>query len=185
MGELLTLIKSNQAMHTELLHYKHLFTKYADFKHFKVTTLQEMAHFMGLNPITGLNTINNILGFIGLRIKIDNRYISWLTKFILRRELTLFFKKIRKEDSYLSDEEVEGLEESKLDSILIERGIEVVNQSLTEKMKDYKMWQAISNLNNAPDTLLLLCRLNEFVEDLYRINFFEQESDLIKRVGSK
>ena len=184
LEELLKLVDSNNAMHTDYLRYKHLFTKYADFKHFKVTSLQEMAHFMGLSPVTGLNIINNVLSFLGMRIQIDNKYVSWLTKIILTRELRLFFRKIRREDSYLYWEKVESLEENKLDSILIERGIEIVNKPIPTKLKDYKMWQAISNLNNAPDTMLLFCRLNEFAEDLYRMTALEHEIDLIRRVGS-
>jgi hypothetical protein len=181
---LIKLVDTKKAMNTELLKFKHLFTKYADFKHFKVTTLLEFSQFMGLAPITGLNTINNILSFLGLRVDVKNKYISWMTKIILTRELRMFFRKIRREDSYLYWEKAESLEESKLDSICIERGIEIVNRPKEAKLKDYKMWQAISNLNNVPDTLLIFCRLNEFADDLYRINYFEEESALIGRLGS-
>lgn len=184
MQEVLKLVETNDSIHTNLLKYKHLFTKYADFKHFKVSTLQDMAHFMGLNPITGLNTINNILSFTGIKIRTDNMYVSWMTKIILKRELRMFFRKIRREDSYLSMEKVSNFTDARLDSILIERGIEILNKPRDKKLKDYKMWQAISNLNNVPDSLLIFCRLNEFAEDLYRINYFEQEIDLIRRVSS-
>lgn len=183
--EILKIIEKEGVTYTQLLQYKHIFTKYADFKHFRVKTLYEMAHFMGLNPITGLNTINNVLSIFRLKIKIDNIYVSWLTKIILTRELRLFFRKIRREDAYLSTEQISNFPENHLDSILIERGIEIANRSKESKLKDYKMYQAISNLNNVPDSLLIFCRLNEFANDLYRINMFEQEMDLIKRLGSK
>lgn len=184
LQELLNILETRDVMHTDLLKFKHLFTKYAEFRHFKVNTLMSMAHFMGLSPVTGLNTINNILAFLKLRIEIDNPYVSWFTKIILIRELKLFFRKTRREDSHLSMEKINTFSESKIDSILIQRGIEIENRPTEKKLKDYKMWQAISNLNNVPDTLLIFCRLNEFAEDLYRINYFEQEIDLIKRLGS-
>jgi hypothetical protein len=79
---------------------------------------------------------------------------------------------------------INSLPDRKLDRILAERGIEITNRSRDKKIKDYKMWQAISNLNNVPDSLLIFCRLNEFANDLYRINQFEHEFDLIKRLGS-
>ena len=179
--------KSNQRakdiMFTILLRYKHLFTKYADFKHFRPSTLHQMAQFMGLNPITGLNTINNLLSFFGAKIDIENPYVKWFTKIILRRELKLFFRKIRREDSYLSMEAVNSFPESKLDSILIERGIEITNRTKEQKLKDYKMWQAISNLNNVPDTLLIYCRLLEFAEDLYKTNHIENEEDCVEEIS--
>ena len=62
--------------------------------------------------------------------------------------------------------------------------IKIENRPIEKKLKDYKIWQAISNLGNVPDTLLIFCRVNDFAEDLYRINYFEQEIDLIKRIGS-
>lgn len=173
---------TTELMPTDLLKYKHIFRKHASFKHFRVTTLREMAYFMGLNPVTGLNTINNILSFVGVNIKIDNPYVKWLTKLILRRELTLFFRKIRREDTYLSMENMREFPDSKLDSILLERGIDFVNLTKEQKLRDYKMWQAISNLKNVPDSLLLYCRLNEFAEDLYRTNYIENEADVVEMI---
>jgi len=184
VNELVKLVESDKVMYTELLHYKHLFYKYCDFKHFKTTTLIDMAHFMGLNPVTGLNTINNLLSLFRVSIQIDNKFVSWFTKIILRRELRLFFNKIRREDSYLFWEQVESLDEKAFDSILIERGIDFHNQDYDSKLKDYKMWQSISNLANIPDTLLLFCRLLEFAEDLKRYNYSEKEEDMIKRIKS-
>lgn len=168
VAELLKLVDKSDILYTDLLHYKHLFRNYADFKHFKVTTLLQMAHFMGLQPVTGINTFNNLLGFFRLQIRIDNPMVSWMTKRIMTRELRMFFRKIRREDSYLSMEQLANFDENKLDNILIERGIEIINRSKELKLKDYKMWQAISNLNNVPDSLLIFCRLHDFADELYR-----------------
>ena len=184
VAQLIEYIEKGTYMHTDLLKYKHLFKKYADFKHFKVNTLLDIAHFMGLKPITGLNTINNILSFVRLNIKLDNKYISWYTKLILRRELRMYMRKIRKEDTYLSMENINIFPVSKIDSILVERGIKIENRPIENKLKDYKIWQAISNLSNVPDVLLIFCRVNDFADSLYRVNHFEQEIDLIKRIGS-
>lgn len=83
--ELLHIIRYEDVTYTTLLRYKHLFTKYADFKHFNVDTLHEMGHFMGFHPVTGLNIINFFLSFFNLKISINNPYVSWLTKLIIRR----------------------------------------------------------------------------------------------------
>lgn len=181
---LLKLLGSDKAVNSELLTFKHLFIKYVDFRHFKVGTLQDFAHFMGLQPITGFNIINNMLSFVGLKIKIDNKYVSWFTKRILVRELRLFLRKVRREDSYLYWEKVESLEENKLDMICLERGIEIVNKSKETKLKDYKMWQAMSNLNNVSDSLLIFCRLNEYADDLYRKSKSQEEETFIHPRGS-
>ena len=45
----------------DLLEYRSLFTRYGKFRMFRTKTLMHMAHYMGISPVTGLNTINNIL----------------------------------------------------------------------------------------------------------------------------
>lgn len=185
LKELLRLTRnSKDIMVTNLLQYKHLFKKYADFRHFKVSTLQQMGYFMGLDPVTGVNTINNLLSFFGLKIDISSPYVKWFTKMIMIRELRLFFRKIRREDAYLSMEKMSNFEEYKIDSILIERGIEIENKTKKHKLNDYKLWQTVSNLNNVPDTMLVYFRLNQFAEDLYRTNYYEQEYDLMRAIAS-
>jgi hypothetical protein len=82
---LLHIVRHEDVTYTALLRYKHLFTKYAAFKHFKVDSLHEMTHFMGFHPVTGLNIINYFLSFFNKKINIDSPYISWLTKLIARR----------------------------------------------------------------------------------------------------
>ena len=59
---------------------------------------------MSLNPITGLNTINNILRAVKLRIPIEAPIIRIFTKMILTRELNLYFNRLRKEDEVMSFE---------------------------------------------------------------------------------
>lgn len=48
---------------TELLTYRNIFQKYGTFKYMQVKSLLHVAHFMGLQPVTGLNTINNLLKY--------------------------------------------------------------------------------------------------------------------------
>jgi len=53
-----------------------------------VESLQKIAHFMSLEPVTGFNIINNLLGIITLRklqLPIDAPGIRSITHFILRR----------------------------------------------------------------------------------------------------
>ena len=59
--KLKTMLRSEHSLPTDLLQYRDLFQRYAAFKYFDTNTLLHIAHFTGLNPVTGLNTINNIL----------------------------------------------------------------------------------------------------------------------------
>jgi hypothetical protein len=59
---------------------------------------------MGLNPVTGLNTINNILRIFKVKIPIEAPIIKYLTKAIMVRELNLYFSRLRKEDELMSFE---------------------------------------------------------------------------------
>lgn len=65
---------------------------------FDVKGLEKIAHFMGLSPVTGLNTINNILNLLRLgrfQVPIDFPVIKYMTKFFLIRELKLFMARVR------------------------------------------------------------------------------------------
>ncbi len=46
---------------TDLLDYRNLFKQYGRFSMFRTKSLMHMANFMSIEPVTGLNTINNIL----------------------------------------------------------------------------------------------------------------------------
>ena len=59
--ELKALIASDKYLPTDLIDYRHLFNKYARFSMFKTKSLMHMANFMSIHPVTGVNTINNIL----------------------------------------------------------------------------------------------------------------------------
>jgi len=69
---------------------------------------------MSLNPVTGLNTINNILRAVKVRIPIEAPIIRIFTKMILTRELTLYFNRLRREDEVMSFEQVEKFSEEEL-----------------------------------------------------------------------
>jgi|LauGreDrversion4_2_1035121.scaffolds.fasta_scaffold164112_1 hypothetical protein len=88
-----------------------------------------MAHFMSLNPVTGLNTINNILRVAKVKIPIDAPVVKYLTRLILTRELNLYFNKLRKEDELMSFEHVENYSEEELNLICYRRGIEISNKT--------------------------------------------------------
>lgn len=66
---------------------------------------------MGLNPVTGLNTINNILRIFKTKIPLDAPGFKFLTKAVLTRELNLYFNKIRKEDMMMSFENIDKFTE--------------------------------------------------------------------------
>lgn len=57
--------------------------------------LLHIAHFMSLNPVTGLNTINNLLKPLKIKIPIDAPVIKYLTRMIITRELNLYFNRLR------------------------------------------------------------------------------------------
>lgn len=84
-----------------------------------------IAHFMSLNPVTGLNTINNLLKPFKLKIPIDAPVIKLLTKRIITRELNLYFRRLRDEDVLMSFEKLENLNEQELNFICYRRGIEI------------------------------------------------------------
>jgi len=84
---------------------------------------------MSLNPVTGLNTINNILRVAKVKIPIDAPVVKYLTRMILTRELNLYFNKLRKEDELMSFEHVENYSEEELNLICYRRGIEISNKT--------------------------------------------------------
>lgn len=80
---------------------------------------------MSLNPVTGLNTLNNLLKPIKVKIPIDAPIVKYLTKMIITRELNLYFKRLREEDVLMSFEKVDKFSEEELNFICVRRGIEV------------------------------------------------------------
>lgn len=80
---------------------------------------------MSLSPVTGLNTLNNILRLFRTKIPIDAPFIKYFTRMILTRELNLYFSRLRREDMLMSFEKLDNIPEEELNSICFKRGIEI------------------------------------------------------------
>ena len=91
----------------------------------KPNTLAHIAYFLSKKPITGLNTINNLLRITKKRIPIDAPFISFFTHMILKRELNMLFSRLRKEDMFIGMEKIEDYSEEELDKICFDRGINI------------------------------------------------------------
>lgn len=125
LRELKHAFRSKNLLPTDLLQFRDLFTKYIQLKHFSPTALLHMAHFMGLTPVTGLNTLNNILRVFKVKIPLEAPGVKILTRMVLTRELKLYFNQLRKEDELMSFEQVEKFKPENLDYICYRRGIEI------------------------------------------------------------
>jgi len=84
---------------------------------------------MSLNPVTGLNTLNNLLKPLKVKIPIEAPVVKYLTKMIVTRELNLYFRRLRDEDVLMSFEKVDKFSENELNFICIRRGIEVQDKT--------------------------------------------------------
>lgn len=145
-----------------------------------------IAHFMSLNPFTGLNTINNMLRLFKVKIPIDARIVKIFTRMVLTRELNIYFNRLRQEDELMSFEHVEKFSDEMLDFICYRRGIEINNKTYDQKMKDLKLWLSISNLRNVPHSLLLYSRIADYAsEDLFEISEDEDEYEVLRRAQSE
>ena len=83
------------------------------------------AHFMGIEPVTGVNIINNILKIIKLNIPVDTPIIRDIAKILVTRELNMYFKRIRKFDVEYSFKNLDKLTDEELDQICFRRGIDI------------------------------------------------------------
>lgn len=100
-------------MPTDLLHYKDLFRKYGQFNHFQIKTLIQMANFMSIRPVTGLNTINNILRLVRLpAIPVDAPLVRHMAKMLVVREMNMLFSQLRAEDVHIDFEGVNAFNET-------------------------------------------------------------------------
>ena len=176
-------LKKPQLLPTDLLQYKDIFKAYADFKYFEVDGLVKIANFMSLNPVTGLNILNNILGVIKLEIPVNTPVIRIFTKAILVRELNMYFARIRKEDESLSFDGLVNMKEEEIDAICFKRGIEIDKQTKKQKLEDLKLWLSISNQRNVPNSLLLFTRINDFMNDMFEISDDEDDQEVLRRVS--
>jgi len=59
--DLKSLLKKKDLLPTDLLQFRDIFKRYADFKFFSVKDLMRVGYFMSLEPVTGVNIINNLL----------------------------------------------------------------------------------------------------------------------------
>ena len=82
---------------------------------------------MSLEPVTGFNIINNLLGCIRLKIPIEAPGVNIISKILLTRELNMYFARIRKEDESLSFEMIDSFTEEEIDAICFKRGIDIDN----------------------------------------------------------
>ena len=137
---------------------------------------------MSLSPVTGINTINNLLRAVKQNIPIDAPVIKYLTKIFLTRELNLYFNRLRSEDELMSFEKMEKFTEEDLNFTCFRRGIEIQDKTYEQKMKDLKLWMSISNLRNVPHTLLLYSRIADYTDDLFQISEDEDEYEVLRRV---
>ena len=139
---------------------------------------------MSLEPVTGLNTINNILNVFKVQIPIDTPILKHLTKAILVRELNMYFSRIRKEDEALSFDILDDFTEEEVDAICFKRGIEINKNDLKHKLQDLKLWLSISNQRNVPHSLLLYTRIHDFTHDAFEISEDEDDNEILRRSPS-
>ena len=120
-----TLLKSDDYLPTDLIEYRHLFNKYAKYKMFNTKALIHMANFMSITPVTGLNTINNILRLFKVQIPLDAPVIRHFTKHILAREMNMLFRSLREQDKLLDMEDIDEMDDEELAMICFKRGINI------------------------------------------------------------
>ena len=168
---------------THLLQYRQLFKIYGDFKYFNIEGLMKVSNFMSLEPVTGFNTINNILRLIKLEIPIDAPVIKHLTKYLLIRQIKMYLKQIRKIDESINFEDLDKFTEDQIDLLCFKRGIEINKNSLKKKKQQLKLWLSISNQSNIPHTLLLFTRINDYTHEIFEISDDEDEAEVLRTVS--
>jgi len=69
---------------------------------------------MSLEPVTGVNTINNLLRlvpFFRLKIPLDAPVVGTISSFLIARELNMYFTRIRDRDVNLNFELLDNFTE--------------------------------------------------------------------------
>lgn len=143
----------------------------------------KVSNFMSLEPVTGFNTINNILRLIKLEIPIDAPVIKHLTKYLLIRQIKMYLKQIRKIDESINFEDLDKFTEDQIDLLCFKRGIEINKNSLKKKKQQLKLWLSISNQSNIPHTLLLFTRINDYTHEIFEISDDEDEAEVLRTVS--
>jgi len=78
--ELTALINKAEVLPTDLLQYKEIFRRYGDFQYLPIKELIKISQFMGVEPVTGVNIINNILKIFKLEIPVDSFIVRDIAK---------------------------------------------------------------------------------------------------------
>mmetsp|Transcript_22003 Transcript_22003/g.34160 ORF Transcript_22003/g.34160 Transcript_22003/m.34160 type:complete len:165 (+) Transcript_22003:1177-1671(+) len=136
---------------------------------------------MSLEPVTGFNTLNNILRLLRVQIPLDAPIVNKIAKMVLVRELNMYFTRIRKEDESLSFDRLDEFSEEVIDQICFRRGIEIDRQTKAEKVQDLKLWLSISNQRNVPHSLLLFTRINDFTNDTFEVSEKDDDVSILRR----
>ena len=136
--QLKSLFKDKEMLTTELLEYREIFVKYINFRYAPTNAIMTASNLMSLQPVTGINTLNNILKLFRLQIPIDHPTVHWMTRRILVRELFLYMKKLRKDDSILRFDEIEELDNESLDRLCFERGLPISILNRNQKLRELK-----------------------------------------------
>lgn len=72
-----------------------------------------MANFMSVRPVTGLNTLNNILRLVRLpAVPVDAPILKLIAKMLVVRELNMLFTQLRAEDVKIDFEGVNAFDET-------------------------------------------------------------------------
>lgn len=90
-----------------------------------IRNLLKIAHFLGIEPVTGVNIINNILKIIKLNIPVDSPVIREIAKLLVVRELNMYFSRMRNFDVEYSFKNLNKLSDEDLDQICFRRGIDL------------------------------------------------------------
>ena len=157
--------------------------RYGQYKMFQTKTLMHMAHFMGISPVTGLNTLNNILRLFNMHIPVDAPIIAKMTQMLVARELNMYFRRLRQEDLIIDLENIDSYSDEQLNKVCFQRGINL-SQSRNALLQDLKLWLSISNKRNVPHMLLLVIRLHDFNQDSFRVEADETEEEILRRVSA-
>lgn len=176
-------LKKPHLLPTDLLVYKKLFKRYADFGYFPVDKLVKVSEFMSIEPVTGFNTINNILGLFRLRIPLNIPGVEFIARKILARELNMYFNRLRQEDTVLSFDNLDQYNEEQINQICFKRGIDIDNNNLKERANDIKLWLSISNQRNVPHSLLVFTRAQDYTTEMFEISDDEHDFEILRRVS--
>ena len=76
----------------------------------------KIAHFLGIEPVTGVNIINNILKIVKLNIPVETTpIIRDIARLLVTRELNMYFSRIRKFDVEYSFKNLDNISDEDFD----------------------------------------------------------------------